>query len=45
MTTWFIYFSIGNKGYEVEAYGDDHCERILAQIKDAKGKVKKIWTK
>jgi hypothetical protein len=46
-TIWQITFAIpGVSRYlEVEGYGDDHAERIKAQIKDANGKLLEIKPK
>lgn len=46
-TIWQITFAIPgvSKYLEVEGYGDDHAERLLAQIKDANGRVIEVKTK
>lgn len=46
-TIWQITFAIpGVSRYlEVEGYGDDHAERLLAQIKDANGRLIEVKTK
>lgn len=47
MTIWQITFTIPgiSKYLEVEGYGDDHAERIKAQIKDANGRLLEIKPK